>query len=116
MNIQTGREFTFTNPQDDPHLYANPPAGFSYRYDGTLIAVPRARPIFPTFSHRSAQTQQPQSLSATQIRNILQNGQFLPNARGPGKNTFCDVCQKRDLRQSIAYQDFDICLECAQKY
>lgn len=40
MNINTGREFNRANPQDDPHLYAPPPPGFTYRYDGTLVAVP----------------------------------------------------------------------------
>lgn len=40
MNSETGREFDFTNPQDDPHLYASPPPGFAYRYDGTLVASP----------------------------------------------------------------------------
>ena len=40
MNCETGREFNFTNPQDDPHLYAPPPVGFAYSYDGTLVAVP----------------------------------------------------------------------------
>lgn len=40
MNSDTGREFDFTNPQDDPRLYAPPPTGFAYRYDGTLVAAP----------------------------------------------------------------------------
>jgi hypothetical protein len=40
MNCDTGREFDFTNPQDDPHLYAPPPTGFAYSYDGTLVAAP----------------------------------------------------------------------------
>jgi len=44
MNRTTGREFSFTNPQDDPHLYPQPPAGFSYDLDGTLKAEPRHLP------------------------------------------------------------------------
>ena len=37
MNIDTGREFNFTNPQDDPDLYPTPPTGFSYDINGKLI-------------------------------------------------------------------------------
>jgi hypothetical protein len=42
MNPATGREFSFTNPQDDPQLYPAAPAGFEYNLDGTLSAIPRA--------------------------------------------------------------------------
>lgn len=38
MDITTGREFPFSNPQDDPHLYPVPPNGFMYNIDGTLTA------------------------------------------------------------------------------
>lgn len=40
MNIDTGREFPFTNPQDDPECYQPPPSGFDYDYNGRLIARP----------------------------------------------------------------------------
>jgi hypothetical protein len=40
MDPRTGREFNFTNPQDDPELYPSPPAGFQYDIDGHLIAIP----------------------------------------------------------------------------
>jgi hypothetical protein len=42
MNPATGREFSFTNPQDDPQLYPAAPARFEYNLDGTLRAIPRA--------------------------------------------------------------------------
>lgn len=127
MNIETGREFGFTNPQDDPHLYAAPPPGFSYNIDGTLRAVPsynRAvnrpfQPPRPSFSsvHRTTQVNPvTTTLTPLQIRDILQRGTFLPNARGPGKITYCDACRKSGLQQSIAYEQYDICLNCAQKY
>lgn len=41
MNIETGREFEFVNPQDDPHLYPRPPAGFGYDIGGRLQAHAR---------------------------------------------------------------------------
>lgn len=37
MNIETGREFCYTNPQDDPHLYT--PS--YYGLEGGLRANPR---------------------------------------------------------------------------
>ncbi len=40
MNIDTGREFSFPNPQDDPHLYPQPPLGFNYNYNSHLIGIP----------------------------------------------------------------------------
>lgn len=40
MNIDTGREFSFTNPQDDPELYPPAPPGFSYDLSGRLMALP----------------------------------------------------------------------------
>lgn len=40
MDITTGREFPFTNPQDDPQLYPEPPPGFWYDLDGRLCAMP----------------------------------------------------------------------------
>ena len=39
MNINTGREFDFKNPQDDKHLYPELPEGFRYNLDGTLSAI-----------------------------------------------------------------------------
>ena len=41
MNIDSGREFSFTNPQDNPELYPTPPKGFGYDLDGHLIALPK---------------------------------------------------------------------------
>ena len=41
MNIETGREFKFANPQDDPHLYPSPPTGFGYDINGRLQAHAR---------------------------------------------------------------------------
>ena len=119
MNLETGREFGFTNPQDDPHLYATPPPGFSYSYDGTLVGVPRHRPTMPSFSHQQTNvlpSPTRKTLSSQEIRQILLQGTFLPNARGPGKVTYCDVCQKSGLKQSIAYNSYDICLNCAQRH
>ena len=46
MNIDTGREFSEINPQDDPHLYPNLPPGFSYDFDGRIRANPRLPPEF----------------------------------------------------------------------
>ena len=40
MNIETGREFSFTNPQDDPHLYPKLPSGFYYDLNGRVVALP----------------------------------------------------------------------------
>lgn len=40
MNIETGREFSFTNPQDDPDRYPVLPPGLFYSYDGTVRALP----------------------------------------------------------------------------
>ena len=40
MNINTGREFDFTNPQDDPQKYATSPPGFRYDWKGRLVANP----------------------------------------------------------------------------
>lgn len=42
MDVTTGREFSYVNPQDDPHLYPQPPPGFAYSYKGTLMGFPRA--------------------------------------------------------------------------
>jgi len=42
MNPATGREFSFTNPQDDPQLYPPIPDGFTYNLDGTVRAIPQA--------------------------------------------------------------------------
>jgi hypothetical protein len=41
MNINTGREFSFTNPQDDRDSFSTPPQGFRYNYDGHLQGVPQ---------------------------------------------------------------------------
>lgn len=38
MNLHTGREFDWTNPQDDPHLYPPAPDGFDYDRYGNLVA------------------------------------------------------------------------------
>lgn len=35
--------FHFTNPQDDPKLYAKPPDGFAYQIDGSLRAIPNRK-------------------------------------------------------------------------
>lgn len=43
MNIDTGREFSYVNPQDDRHLYPTPPPGFYYRYDGSIVGAPRGK-------------------------------------------------------------------------
>lgn len=40
MDVTTGREFPFVNPQDDPHKYPRPPPGFRYDIGGRLVAVP----------------------------------------------------------------------------
>lgn len=40
MNIETGREFSFTNPQDDPQLYPQLPHGFRYDVYGNVINIP----------------------------------------------------------------------------
>ena len=40
MNPKTGREFSFTNPQDDPDLYPTPPKGFQYDLNGKLVIIP----------------------------------------------------------------------------
>ena len=45
MNIETGREFSFTNPQDDPHLYPKLPIGFSYDIYGKIRGNQRIGPI-----------------------------------------------------------------------
>ena len=42
MDPATGREFSFTNPQDDPQLYPPIPDGFTYDLDGTVRAIPQA--------------------------------------------------------------------------
>lgn len=39
MDITTGREFKFTNPQDDPNLYPKPPKGYEYSIYGDLYKV-----------------------------------------------------------------------------
>jgi len=39
MDITTGREFKFTNPQDDPNLYPEPPKGYEYSIYGKLYKV-----------------------------------------------------------------------------
>ncbi len=38
MNIDTGREFDFPNPQDDADMYPTPPLGFRLDYTGNLRA------------------------------------------------------------------------------
>jgi hypothetical protein len=38
MDVVTGREFPFKNPQDDPKEYPKPPAGFKYDISGKLVA------------------------------------------------------------------------------
>lgn len=127
MNIETGREFGFTNPQDDPQLYPRPPSGFRYNIDGTLQAIPFYnsavnRPFQPPRTSQNrvyptpTTTNPAATLNQSEIQYVLQNGQFLPDARGPGKITYCDVCRKSNLKQSIAYRNYDICLDCAQKY
>lgn len=40
MNITTGREFSHTNPQDDPKLYPRLPEGFLYDYNGRVYYRP----------------------------------------------------------------------------
>lgn len=40
MNSETGREFSFTNPQDDPDLYPTPPPGYHYDLEGMLKQTP----------------------------------------------------------------------------
>ena len=45
MDITTGREFPFTNPQDDPGMYPRPPPGFGYDYQGRLVGVPRTNAV-----------------------------------------------------------------------
>lgn len=44
MNCQTGREFNFTNPQDDPQLYPKLPEGFHYDLYGNVKAIPVFQP------------------------------------------------------------------------
>jgi hypothetical protein len=40
MNIDTGREFEHTNPQDDRDVYPELPSGFGYNIDGTVVGRP----------------------------------------------------------------------------
>lgn len=48
MDITTGREFPYTNPQDDPELYPRLPPGLRYSYDGSIHAEPiRTLPSVP---------------------------------------------------------------------
>ena len=39
MDPKTKREFSFTNPQDDPDLYPTPPKGFCYELNGDLTPI-----------------------------------------------------------------------------
>ncbi len=52
MDIATGREFSFVNPQDDPELYPNPPDGFTYNIDGKLVGIPK--PLIQNSLNREA--------------------------------------------------------------
>lgn len=60
MDVTTGREFSETNPQDDPHLYPRLPAGLSYDFNGNVRAMPRLsqppqqiHPIAPQHNQQS---------------------------------------------------------------
>lgn len=48
MDIETGREFSWTNPDDDPELYPTPPPGFYYDLEGRLVAKPKETPKAPS--------------------------------------------------------------------
>lgn len=50
MDPNTGREFSFTNPQDDPEAYPRLPDGFHYGLDGSLVGIPRQRDSFHDFA------------------------------------------------------------------
>ncbi len=51
MNIDTGREFPFQNPQDDPERYPQPPPGYYHDYDGTLkVGYNHHTPRFPNMN------------------------------------------------------------------
>lgn len=102
MNIETGREFSFTNPQDDPDLYPRPPPGFSYDLEGRL----RATPGF---------INGPNSRGPTGV----QGGPSFPVFGGidsshPGIR--CNLCQS-GINRGVRYKcldcaDFDLCEEC----
>jgi len=40
MNIETGREFSFVNPQDDPQCFGKPPPGYRFDLYGRLVRAP----------------------------------------------------------------------------
>lgn len=63
-----------------------------------------------------AESSENTNLTEEQIDAIIENGKFLPHARGPEMITTCDVCRKSHLRRSIAYKDYDICLNCVLKH
>jgi hypothetical protein len=73
MNIATGREFEFKNPQDDPHLYPKPPAGFYYRYDGTLAAIPILVQITPSPKDQPSETDDVISIATRDFWDFLAN-------------------------------------------
>lgn len=109
MDITTGREFPFTNPQDDRHLYPTPPSGFSYDiYDHLVADQTRLLPKQNVFSNKIHR------LNKEYIRHILQVGQWLPNAH-PGLVTTCDACGKTPLTKCFNLGTDDICLACANK-
>lgn len=55
MNTNTGREFSFQNPQDDPHLYPPPPVGYAYTWDGRLIRQPTPLRTTPSQSSKRSE-------------------------------------------------------------
>ena len=68
MNINTGREFSWTNPQDDRELYPRPPPGFYYDLSGRLAAKP-------------CYTSSPLDTFTTQVKDFNTNND--PNAKKP---------------------------------
>lgn len=90
MNVETGREFPFTNPQDDPELYRTPPSGYQYDLEGRLVALPR---FFGKPRHGT-------NYSTTTMKH-------------PGVK--CDLCRKgiNGVRyKCLDCQDFDFCTDC----
>lgn len=50
MNIETGREFSWPNPQDDPDMFPPPPAGFAYNAE-VVLAASNDRNVCTKISH-----------------------------------------------------------------